>query len=111
VTIDIFSRRFVACCIEDAKTFCRSFFDWYNQDHHHAGIGLMTPDEVPYGQAGEVHAARQKTLDLRLTIQSRTRRQKAARTAAQTERRLDQPANPKAANPSLNSNTACSQNR
>jgi hypothetical protein len=31
VTIDIFSRRFVACCIEDAKTFCRSFFDWYNQ--------------------------------------------------------------------------------
>src|SRR5271169_5269851 len=22
-------------CIEDAKTFCRSFFDWYNQDHHH----------------------------------------------------------------------------
>jgi len=20
-------------CIEDAKTFCRSFFDWYNQDH------------------------------------------------------------------------------
>jgi len=38
-------------CIEDAKTFCRSFFDWYNQDHHHAGIGLMTPDQVHYGQA------------------------------------------------------------
>ena len=32
-------------CIEDAKTFCRSFFDWYNQDHHHSGIGLMTPDQ------------------------------------------------------------------
>ena len=31
-------------CIEDAKTFCRSFFTWYNQNHHHAGIGLMTPD-------------------------------------------------------------------
>ena len=28
-------------CIEDAKSFCRSFFDWYNKDHHHAGIGLM----------------------------------------------------------------------
>jgi putative transposase len=50
-------------CIEDAKTFCRSFFDWYNQDHHHAGIGLMTPDQVHYGQADEVYAARQKTLD------------------------------------------------
>jgi putative transposase len=50
-------------CIQDAKTFCRGFFDWYNQDHHHAGIGLMTPDQVHYGQADEVHAARQVTLD------------------------------------------------
>jgi putative transposase len=50
-------------CIEDAKTFCRSFFDWYNQDHHHAGIGLMTPDQVHYGQTDEVYAACQKTLD------------------------------------------------
>ena len=50
-------------CIQDAKTFCRAFFDWYNQDHHHLGIGLMTPDQVHYGQADEVHAARQKILD------------------------------------------------
>jgi transposase InsO family protein len=50
-------------CIEDAKTFCRGFFDWYNQDHHHAGIGLMTPDQVHYGQIDTVHAARQLTLD------------------------------------------------
>jgi putative transposase len=49
--------------IQDAKAFCRSFFDWYNQDHHHAGIGLMTPDQVHYGQADTVHAARQVTLD------------------------------------------------
>jgi len=50
-------------CIQDAKAFCRSFFDWYNQDHHHAGIGLMTPDQVHYGQADAVHAARQNILD------------------------------------------------
>jgi putative transposase len=50
-------------CIEDAKTFCRRFFDWYNQDHHHSGIGLMTPDQVHYGQSNAVHAARQVTLD------------------------------------------------
>ena len=43
----------------------------------------------------------------RLPIESRTPRQKAARTAAQTDRRLDQPANPKATNPSLNSNAGC----
>jgi transposase InsO family protein len=50
-------------CIEDALSFCRQFFDWYNQDHHHSGIGLMTPDQVHYGQIDAVHAARQVTLD------------------------------------------------
>ena len=50
-------------CIEDARSFRRDFFDWYNQDHHHAGIGLMTPDQVHYGQIDAVHAARQATLD------------------------------------------------
>ena len=50
-------------CIQDAKAFCRSFFDWYNQEHHHAGIGLMTPDQVHYGQANAIHTARQNTLD------------------------------------------------
>jgi transposase InsO family protein len=56
-----FPRRFG--CIEDARSFCRRFFDWYNREHHHAGIGLMTPDQVHYGQADAVHAARQETLD------------------------------------------------
>ena len=51
-------------CIEDAKIFCRSFIDWYNRDHHHAGIGLMTPDQVHYGQADAVHEARQEILNL-----------------------------------------------
>jgi len=50
-------------CIEDARSFCRDFFDWYNQQHHHGGIGLMTPDQVHYGQTDAVHAARQVTLD------------------------------------------------
>jgi putative transposase len=50
-------------CIQDAKAFCRNFFDWYNQEHHHAGIGLMTPDQVHYGQADAIHAARQNILD------------------------------------------------
>jgi putative transposase len=50
-------------CIEDAKAFCRRFFDWYNRDHHHAGLGLMTPDQVHYGQTDAIHSARQETLD------------------------------------------------
>ena len=50
-------------CIEDARAFCRPFFQWYNQEHHHIGLGLMTPDQVHYGQANDVHAARQRTLN------------------------------------------------
>jgi putative transposase len=50
-------------CIEDAKSFWRRFFDWYNRDHHHVGIGLMTPDQVHYGQTDAVYTARQHTLD------------------------------------------------
>ena len=50
--------------LQDAKAFCRRFFDWYNCDHHHLGIGLMTPNQVHYGQADEVWAERQKTLQI-----------------------------------------------
>jgi putative transposase len=50
-------------CIEDAKAFCRVFFAWYNQAHHHVGLGLMTPDQVHYGQVDSIHAARQVTLN------------------------------------------------
>ena len=55
-------------CSEDAKAFCREFFAWYNQDHHHLGLGLMTPDQVHYGQADAIHAARQRTLDHAFSI-------------------------------------------
>lgn len=48
--------------IEDARTFCRGFFDWYNNMHRHSGIGMMTPEVVHYGQAGQVISARQKVL-------------------------------------------------
>jgi transposase InsO family protein len=50
-------------CIEDARSFLRHYFDWYNQHHHHVGIGLMTPNQVHYGQADAIYAARQHTLD------------------------------------------------
>ena len=50
-------------CIEDARSFCRAFYGWYHKDHHHAGIGLMTPDQARYSQIDAVHAARQVTLD------------------------------------------------
>jgi len=48
--------------IEDARTFCRDFFAWYNHEHRHGGIGLMTPAMVHHGVAGAVWDARQEVL-------------------------------------------------
>jgi putative transposase len=51
-------------CIEDARAFCTTFFGWYNTQHHHSGIGFMTPEVVHYGHAPRVIAQRQDVLDL-----------------------------------------------
>jgi putative transposase len=48
---------------EDARGFCGRFVRWYNHEHYHSGIGLLTPAMVHYGRAGAILASRQKTLD------------------------------------------------
>jgi putative transposase len=48
--------------IEDARAFCREFFAWYNNEHRHSGIGLMTPGVVHSGNAGQLTNQRSKTL-------------------------------------------------
>jgi len=46
----------------EARAFCREFFRWYNDEHRHSGIGLMTPTAVHHGQAAELHAKRAEVL-------------------------------------------------
>jgi putative transposase len=48
--------------LPDARSFCREFFSWYNCEHHHTGIGLLTPKMVHYGVAPKVIAARDRVL-------------------------------------------------
>jgi len=48
--------------LEDARVFCQAFFSWYNGEHRHAGIGLMTPAAVHEGRASMVRDARQQVL-------------------------------------------------
>lgn len=55
-----FPRRFGS--IEDARLFSRSFFDYYNREHRHSGVGLMTPAAVHYGHARKLTDARRRTL-------------------------------------------------
>jgi putative transposase len=50
-------------CIQDARAFCQQFFQWYNEEHRHSGLGLLTPAVVHSGQAPAVLAARQVVLD------------------------------------------------
>ena len=49
--------------IEDSRAFCQKFFAWYNEEHRHSGIELLTPSMVHYGQAGAVIERRQVVLD------------------------------------------------
>ena len=48
--------------LEDARAFCQTFFAWYNGEHRHSGIGLMTPAAVHEGRAATMRDARQRVL-------------------------------------------------
>ena len=48
--------------ITAAIAFCRSFFPWYNTEHRHAGIAMLTPDDVHHHRAPDVLAKRGRTL-------------------------------------------------
>jgi len=48
--------------IEEARAFCVSFFAWYNTEHHHSGIAMLTPESVHYGRWGGVIATRTRVL-------------------------------------------------
>jgi putative transposase len=48
--------------IEEARAFNQAFFGWYNTAHHHAGIGLLTPEALHYGRAPAIHAQRAAVL-------------------------------------------------
>ena len=48
--------------LEDARAFCQRFFAWYNSEHRHAGIGLMSPAAVHEGRAALMWTARHQVL-------------------------------------------------
>lgn len=47
---------------EDALSYCRQFFLWYNTENYHSGICWLTPACVHHGHAAGVLAARHATL-------------------------------------------------
>ena len=49
-------------CQTDARAWAQSFFAWYNYEHHHTGLGLLTPADVHYHRAATVLTQRQAVL-------------------------------------------------
>ena len=48
--------------IEDARVFSQTFFPWYNTEHYHSGLALLTPEDVHYGRAASIVEARKEAL-------------------------------------------------
>jgi hypothetical protein len=48
--------------VADARHWARNCFAWYNDQHHHSGLGLLTPAVVHTGRAETVRQQRQVVL-------------------------------------------------
>ena len=44
--------------IEEARSWCKRFVEWYRFEHHHSGIKFLTPAERHNGQSEEILAKR-----------------------------------------------------
>ena len=49
-------------CLADARSWAGEFFRWYNYEHHHGGIGLLTPADVHFGRTRAMLDQRQQVL-------------------------------------------------
>lgn len=47
---------------QDARNWARDFFFWYDYEHHHSALGLLTPADVHYGRAQAILQQRQLVL-------------------------------------------------
>ncbi len=48
--------------LQDARVHGQDFFTWYNTEHHHSGLGLLTPSDVHFGLSEQRVAARAAVL-------------------------------------------------
>jgi putative transposase len=56
-----FPQRFGA--LEHARQHCTDFFIWYNDEHHHEGLGMFRPADVHHGLVEQRVAERQAALN------------------------------------------------
>jgi putative transposase len=51
----------------DARQWALRFFAWYNEEHYHSALALLTPAVVHYGETRSVQHARQAVLETAYT--------------------------------------------
>ena len=49
-------------CLLSARSWAEDFFQWYNYDHHHSALGLLTPADVHFGRTQAMLVKRQEVL-------------------------------------------------
>ena len=47
----------------DSRAHCQVFFPWYNEQHRHSSLGMLTPTMVHFGEVDRVLGRRQSVLD------------------------------------------------
>ena len=81
-------------CIQDSRGFSQGFFRWYNEEHHHSGLGLLTPAMVHYHQTARILEQRQAVLDVAYRVHpERFVRQAPKPAAVPTEVWINKPPN------------------
>jgi putative transposase len=81
-------------CIQDSRAFSQGFFRWYNQEHRHSGLALLTPAMVHYQQTALILEQRQSVLDAAYRIHpERFVRQAPKPAAVPTEVWINKPLN------------------
>ena len=48
--------------MEHSRQFCAPFFTWYNTEHRHSSLALLTPADVHYGRAETILQQRAQVL-------------------------------------------------
>lgn len=48
--------------IHHVRTWARSFFEWYNRQHRHSSLAMLTPEDVFLGRSTEALARQRSTL-------------------------------------------------
>jgi putative transposase len=80
--------------IQDSRAFSQGFFCWYNGEHRHSGLGLVTPAMAHYNQTALILEQRQTVLDAADHVHpERFVRQKPKPTAVPAEVRTNKPLN------------------